>query len=215
MNQNPFIQLALAASVLWLFCASPVIAAGPSNDAFMNQSFQQFDQNLETGWRTLQLKRDYLGAADAILQYQSVHAAQLNAGQKGSLSFHLAHVYAMAREKGKAIEWFQKSLTTGGMGNPAYIQGFIAFLQGDKTALADARHTLATTNSGPWQAQDLDEMDGMLSYFDQPFEAAWGALNCHDPGMKVDSPEWIAYCRAVDAKYRDVYLAHGVKLPPG
>ncbi|HEY1772532.1 MAG TPA: hypothetical protein VGH91_05000 [Gammaproteobacteria bacterium] len=178
----------------------------------MSESFQQFDQHLDTGWRTLRVKRDYAGAAEAILQYQSLHAAGLNEGQKGSLAFHLAGVYALAGDKAKAIEWFQKSLDTGGSGNPAYIQGFIHFLQGDKTGLADARHTIATTNPGPWREQDLKEMDAMLAYFGEPFEAAWGALNCHDPGIKGSGPEWIAYCQADDAKYRKIYLEHGIKL---
>ncbi len=25
-------------------------------------------------------------------------------------------------------------------------------------------------------------------------------------------PEWISYCTAIDAKYRDIYLKHGIKL---
>lgn len=208
---NPLNWLIPAAAALWLFCAQGAIAAGPSNSALMNESFQQFDQKLDTGWRTLQVKRDYLGAADAILQYRSIHAAELSPGQKGALAFHLGHCYAMAGDTPKAIEWFQKSLDGGWSGNPAYIQGFIAYLKGDRAALLEARHTIATTNPGPWRAGDLDEMDVMLAYFGQPFETAWAALNCHHPGIKTDTAEWRSYCRAADAKYRQTFLAHGVK----
>lgn len=202
------------AGALWLFCAPAALATTPSDSTLINESFQQFDQNLDTGWRTLQLKRDYLGALEAIRQYQAAHAAELNEAQKASLAFHLAHCYAMAGDKAKAIEWFQRSIDSGWSGNPAYIQGFIDFLNGDKAALVEARHTLASTNPGPWRAGDLKEMDEMLAYFGAPFEAAWSALNCHDPGVDGEGPEWIAYCRAMDAKYRETFLKHGVALPP-
>ncbi|HEY3860237.1 MAG TPA: hypothetical protein VGM47_11605 [Gammaproteobacteria bacterium] len=208
MDRGLFTRLLFAASSLWLFC-TPVLAAA-SGDAFVDQSFQEFDQKLDTGWRTLQIKGDYQGAADAILQYQSVHDAQLQTWQKDSLAFHLGHLYAMTGDKPKAIEWLQKSLA--GSGNPAYIQAYIAFLRGDKAALVDTRHTLATTNPGPWRAEDLDEVDAMLAYFDEPFEAAWAALNCHDPGIKTDTPVWVSYCQAMDVKYRKLYLQHGIKL---
>ncbi len=212
---NPRNWLIPAATALWFICAPGAWAAAPSDSALMNESFLQFDQKMDTGWRTLQVKGDYRGAAEAILQYQAVHAAELKDWQKGSLAYHLAHCYALGGGTPKAIEWFQKSLATGGWGNPAYIQGFIDFLKGDKTALEDARHTIATTNPGPWQAQDLDEMDEMLAYFGEPFEAAWAALNCHDPGIKTDKPDWVNYCRTADAKYRALYLKHGIKLGPG
>ena len=210
---NPSKWLIPAAAALWLFCAHAVFAAAPSSDALMSESFQQFDQKMDTGWRTLQLKGDYLGAADAILRYRTLHAAELDDWQKGSLAFHLGHCYAMAGETAKAIAAFRDALASGGWGNPAYIEGFIAFLQGDKTTLMDARHAIAATNPGPWQKDDLAEMDAMLTYFGQPFEAAWAALNCHDPGIKTDTPEWAAYCHAADRKYRNTFLAHGVKLP--
>lgn len=210
---NPLNWLVPAAAALWLFCAQTAIAAGPSNSALMEESFQQFDQKMATGWRTLQVKGDYLGAADAILQYRSIHAAELSPGQKGALAFHLGHCYAMAGDTPKAIEWFQKSLDGGWSGNPAYIQGFIDFLKGDRAALEAARHTIATINTGPWTAEDLSEMDEMLAYFGEPFEAAWAALNCHDPGIKTDTPGWRAYCMAADVKYRDLYRAHGIGLP--
>lgn len=209
---NPLNWLIPAAAALWIFCAPAAFAADPAN-SLMSESFQQFDQNLDTGWRTLRLKGDYAGAIEAILQYQSVHAAELNDRQKGSLAFHLAGVYALAGNKVKAIEWFQKSLATGGSGNPAYIQGFIDFLRGDRTALIEARHTIATTNPGPWREEDLKEMDEMLAYFGEPFEAAWAALNCHDPDIKEDRPDWVAYCQAMDGKYRKTYLEHGIRLP--
>lgn len=205
--------LAVVLSTFCLCAATAAFAAPRSNPELMNESFQQFDQQLDSGWRTLQVKRDYLGAAAAIREYQSEHAAQLKTWQQGSLAFHLAHVYALADDRPEAIRWFRKSMADHWTGNPAYIEAFIAFLQNDKPALLDARHTIATTHPGPWQMQDLHEVDVMIEYFGEPFEAGWGALNCHESGTTYKTAAWKTYCHAVDIKYRKTYLKHGIALP--
>lgn len=197
---------------LWFCTGVSAPAAVASEDVLMQETFQQFDQNLEGGWRTLQLKRDYLGAADAMLEYLSGHSATLKPWQKDSLAFHLGHVYAMAGKRREAIHWFQKSIADHRMGNPAYVKSFMAFIENDKPALMADRHTIAATSASHWRAEDLSEMDAMLDYFGEPFEAAWGALNCHNPAIKKTTAEWISYCQAVDVKYRKIYLQHGIKL---
>jgi hypothetical protein len=204
--------VSVALSTFWLFAATPAFAAPASDAQLMHESFQKFDQQLDTGWRTLQVRRDYLGAAAAIREYQSEHAAQLKTWQQGSLAFHLAHVYALAGNQPEAIRWLRQSMAGHWAGNPAYIKAFIAFLQNDKPALIKARHVIATTNPGPWQAEDLSEVDAMIDYFGEPFEAAWGALNCHESRTTQKTPAWKAYCQAVDIKYRKLYLQHGIKL---
>lgn len=178
----------------------------------MHESFQQFDQQLDSGWRTLQVKGDYTGAAAAIRKYQLAHAAQLKTWQKDSLAFHLAHVYALAGERPRAIRWFRRAMADDSFGNDAYIEAFIAFLQHDKPALLEVRHAIATTHSGPWQVQDLHEVDAMIDDFGEPFEAAWAALNCHESGATHKTAAWKAYCQALDIKYRKLYLQHGITL---
>ncbi|MGH2508849.1 MAG: hypothetical protein ACRESX_07765 [Gammaproteobacteria bacterium] len=213
MNQTSTklrIPYVVAILVLYL-CTGFSVARAASDNALMQESFQQFDQNLSGGWRTLQVKGDYLGAAKAMLDYLSVHSATLKPGQKDSLAFHLGHVYALAGNKQEAIHWFRKSIADHLMGNPAYTQSFIAFLENDRSAFLADRHTIATINPGPWRAGDLREMDTMLEYFGEPFEAAWGALNCHNPAAESTTAAWIEYCRAMDAKYRDLYAKHGIK----
>jgi len=195
-----------------LLAAIPAIgysstSASAADDASVQKSFIQFDQNPNGGWRPLQLQRNYQGAADAILGYMSEHSANLKTWQNASLAFHLGHVYALMDDRANAIHWFKKSLSYHAMGNPAYAEGFIAFLQNDKPALLADRHTVATTNPGPWQAADLKEMDAMIEYFGAPFEAAWGALNCVAKAAKAN-PQWADFCRAVSEKYHDVYSQH-------
>jgi len=206
------IRLVLAVAALWLCSGFSTALTAVSHKALMNESFQQFDQNLDTGWRVLQLQRDYLGAANAMLEYLSVHSDTLAAWQKDSLAFHLGHVYAMANQRQEAIIWLRKSMADHSMGNTAYVEAYMAFLTNDKPALLAVRHTIATTHPGPWRAQDLREVDVMVTYFGEPFEAAWGALNCHNPVAESTTAAWIAYCGAIDAKYRKLFLQHGIKL---
>ncbi len=191
-----------------LSMASPV----PSDHALMQESFQQFDQNLNSGWRLLQVRRDYLGAAHAMLEYLSVHSATLKPWQEDSLAFHLGHVYALAGKRQEAIHWFQKSIADHRMDNPTYAESFIAFLENKKPVLIADRRIIATRRPGPLRTNDLREMDAMLEYFGEPFEAAWGALNCHNPAAGSATAAWIACCGAIDAKYRKLFLQHGIKL---
>ncbi|MHB8426066.1 MAG: hypothetical protein ACYDB9_13135 [Gammaproteobacteria bacterium] len=209
-----YIACVLLAAVLALGLCTGSSAATPAavTDArLMRESFRQFDQNLKGGWRILQVQRDYPGATHAMLEYLSVHSATLKPWQKDSLAFHLGHVYALAGKRQEAIHWFQKSIADHRMDNPAYVESFIAFLENDKPALLADRHTIATTNPGPWRAKDLREMDAMLDYFGDPFEAAWSALMCHNPSAEGIGAAWFSYCKAIDGKYRRLYAKHGIK----
>jgi tetratricopeptide (TPR) repeat protein len=206
------LRLTLAATTLWLCCGALVSADQMSANDLTLESFQKFDQSLDTGWRVLQVQRDYRGAAKAILDYISVHSATLKPWQKASLAFHLGHVYALAGERDQAIRWFRKSIDGHRLGNPEYVESFIAFLQNDKPALIADRRIVANTNPGAWRTHDLGEMDAMLEYFGEPFEAAWGAYTCHIQRTENTGPAWVPYCKVVDTKYRDIYLEHGIKL---
>jgi len=204
-------SITTATLMVWLCLSSVGTLADGSNTALMQESFQQFDQKLETGWRTLQLKRDYLGAANAIQDYLTVHSSQLQPWQKDSLAFHLGHIYAMADKRPEAVKWLRQSTADHLMSTTAYVDAYIAFLQNDKQSLVSARQTIATTNPGPWRAQQLHEVDSMVDYFGEPFEAAWGALNCNDATTKNSSEAWTKFCAAVKARYPDIYAKHGNK----
>ncbi len=176
-----------------------------TNDSAVQSAFMQFDQNLNGGWRTLQLQRNYQGAADAILQFMTEHSADLKTWQMGSLAFHLGHVYALMGDSTNAVHWFKKSLSYHALSNPAYVEGFIAFLQNDKQALLVDRRSIASMHPGLTRNQDLKEMDTMIRFFGEPFEAAWGALNCVGTGAKAD-PQWADFCRAMSRKYHAIYV---------
>ncbi len=165
-------RIILAATALWLCCGSVAFAGPRTTNALMQESFQQFDQKLDTGWRVLQVQGDYVGAANTMLDYLSMHTATLKPWQKDSLAFHLGHVYALAGKRDEAIYWFRKSIAGHRMDNPAYVNGFIDFLQNDKPALLADRSSIAAMHPSLARAGDLREMDAMLEYFGEPFEAA-------------------------------------------
>lgn len=207
-------RLTFAGAMLCAWCCANAWS-NPTPDAhLMHESFQRFDQS-NGGWRTFQVHRDYRGAADAIRAYLRKHLAGLTPFQRASLSFHLAHIYALEGNRSLAIRWFQKSNSYHAFGNPAYPESFVAFLQNDRVALLQGREVIATTNPGPWRIADLKEVDALVEYFGDPFEAAWGALMCHGALLAVTRNDagWHSYCAAIDAKYRSLYLVHGVKLP--
>lgn len=209
VRAGAFLTLAIVA--VWLNACFSTASAAVSDNVMMHETFQQFDQTLDAGWRTLQLKRDYLGAAASIKEYMTIHSAKLKPWQTDSLAFHLGHVYAMADKRHEAITWLRKSTTDHLMGNSAYVNAYIAFLENNKPELLAARHTIATTDPGPWRVGDLREVDAMLGYFGDPFEAAWGALNCHNHAIKENKRGWTSYCKAINEKYRGIYKIHGIK----
>lgn len=174
--------------------------------AFMNQqSFKEFDQDMDTGWRVLELQMQYTQAVDAIRAYEQANAARLQPWQRASLEYHLAHMYALEGDKQRSIEAFNRVLASDALGNSAYVQASIAFLSGDREALLRDRQTIATSNPGPWQKGDLVEVDAMLKYFGQPFEAVFASLTCVDKTLPISGPLWPAYCDAMLKKYAAVY----------
>lgn len=196
----------LAATLMLGLTRSAYPAPSASDPASMNQqSFKEFDQDLDTGWRVLELQMQYSQAVDAIKAYQQANVARLQPWQKASLDYHLGHMYALEGENQQAIAVFRSVLASGAMGNPTYMQASIAFLSEDRAALLKARETIATTNPGPWQKGDLAEVDGMLKYFGQPFEVVFAALGCVDKTLPISGPLGPAYCDAMRKKYATIF----------
>lgn len=200
---------ALSVAIL-VVCASATTSFAsnaPTDKVLLSESFAQFDQNLDTGWRTVAFQIRYQDAISLIRQYEKTHATTLSQTQQGLLNYHLGVVYALANEPDKAVHAFKQGLTSRAFGNPAYIEAHIAFAEKDKGKLLQVRHIIATSNPGPWRKGSLDEVNVMIQYFGQPFEAAFGALNCveHAP---ANSSMWHSFCKTMMDKYGALYRAH-------
>lgn len=183
-------------------------ADSPDVDALMQEDFQQFDQHSDSGWNVQMFEMKYPEAVEAIQDYSTTHAGKLATWQQGSLDFHLGRVYALEGQRDHAVAAFRQALATQALGNPAYVEAFIAFLEGDREALVKDRDVVATTNPGPWQAADLDDVDEMLKYFGKPYEVAFGALTCVDNKTPVTDALLSTYCQVLLKKYATLYQGH-------
>ena len=202
-------RLALASVFAFGLCQGAYAATTPTApDPNLQESFQQFDQSSESGWRVLELQSKYSEGISLIQDYREANSAKLLNWQKASLAFHLGDLYALAGDNERAIAAYQQAFAFNAAANGAYIQAFIAFLSQDRTALLKARETLATTNPGPWQKGDVAVVDELIKYFGQPYEAAFGAMGCVDKTIRDSRPLWPQYCRGVLVKYAAVYKSH-------
>lgn len=195
----------LTATLLTCVIAGASLAANTQVDhAILNENFTQFDQKLDSGWRTVMVQMKYLDAAELIEQYQSRHSKTLLKWQKASLAYHLGIVYSLANERHKAMYWFRQALTSKLLGNPAYVNAHIASEAGNKEALLQARDKISALAPSKMRSEDLGEIDAMIKYFGQPFEAAFGALNCGGH-MASQASGWLEFCKAMRNKYDALY----------
>ena len=182
-------HMALTAVLAFGSCTGTSAATTPATpDPSQQESFQQFDQSSDSGWRTLELQSKYSEGISLIQDYREANSAKLLQWQKASLAFHLGDLYALAGDKEQAIAAYQQALAFNAASNGAYIQAFIAFLSQDRTALLKARETLATTNPGPWQKGDVAVVDELIKYFGRPYEAVFGAMGCVDKTIRDSRP---------------------------
>lgn len=157
-------------------------------------SFEQFDQDLARGWRSLGNGLCYREAAALIRRYRSANDARLAPSQRAVLSWHEGQMYASAGDAPRAVP-----LLLGGVpaddsnGFADYALGTVAFLHRDRDALARARARLALlprpadwatssvvsmTVDGvrmvgvvPWPP-NLNVLDGLLACWDRPYAVA-------------------------------------------
>ena len=121
------------------------LAQEPSGESFLKLSFEQFDQDMNGGWRVNAKSRKYADAATMIESYLS-QRDDLTPENKRMLHFHAGQMWAMGDQKTKAIEHLKKS--TQSKENDflrwnAYVAGTIAFLEKDTDKLEAAREEVA------------------------------------------------------------------------
>lgn len=183
-------MLAILFFATWI--AQPVAAAGHcSYDRAGMLKLEQdaFDQS-NTGWRTLASRGCNIEAADLIRDWRLQHKST-----DSILYWHEGQSRAFAGQIAQAIALFELSRQSGN-GDPfgwnPYVDGTIAFLRRDRSALQFERDKLAalprpadipadlhmTTPDGkdvavPWPF-NLDKLDGFLACWDRPYGEAYG-----------------------------------------
>jgi hypothetical protein len=153
-------------------------------------SYQEFDQDMAGGWRTLEARGCQLAAADLVRAYRH-RKQELRASERSNLSWHEGQLRAIAGDYDRAIP-----LLLGGVpeNDPIdfvdYALGTVAFLQRDLRGLKAARSRLAATprpapppspgGDGKAQAQmnwppNLNVLDALIRCFGKPYKLAY---NC-------------------------------------
>lgn len=182
------------------------VAAAPGSDPcaydrgrLLALDQKAFDQDLQGGWRVLtENPRCYVAAADLIRDYREAHDST-----DSILFWHEGQMRAFAGQSEAAIELFEKSRhkEPDWTGWNLYVDGSVAFLRHDRSALQAARDKLAalpkppdwppTGPDGkpfnvPWPP-NLNVLDGFIACFDQIYEKAYGTQTCTQP-IKVQVP---------------------------
>ncbi len=165
----------------------------------MAMDFHTFDQTFGSGWRMVADKSGCtLVAADLIRDYIDLHSPKENI-----IVFHEAQMRAKGGQTARAIELFRETREAEGQssffGWNQYVDATIAFLEGNKNALQDARESLASLpKPSNFRAVDRDGnpveiswppnlhvVDGFLECFEETYATAYD--DCSGGDRKTDS----------------------------
>lgn len=164
--------------------------------AMLKLSPDQFDQDLNGGWRTLGHQPGCeLAAADLIAAYRKAHWGALTSSELHTSYWHEGQGRAMAGRYAEAVPLLMAGVDPKDVGDREdYALGTIAFLDHDLAALKAARARLAKTPEPPdWSEavarykgqgrelkwpMNLDILDGLIRCFDKPYREAYGSAEC-------------------------------------
>jgi len=195
----------LALALATAMATSDKAPSGPDchidHAAMMALSVDAFDQDMDGGWRALDMRTGCQEpAADLIADYRRLPKAQ----GIGLLAWHEAQIRADLGQSDRAIALMQQSYKTEAedkAGWNPYVDGTIAFLRKDPAALEQARARLAAVAPPPGMAVkdgyytmtvdgeqlrvpwplNLNVLDALLRCFDKDYKTAYGTPACRSP----------------------------------
>lgn len=172
-------------------------------DTMLTLDFQEFDQDLNGGWRLLARNPGCkAAAADLIKAYR-----ERNPSSPTTLAWHEGQLRAELGQGEAAISLFEharKSLLSDrqsddwnayARGWNAYVDATVAFVRGDAAALRNARALLtglprpsSFTPEMSWPP-NLDVVDGLIACFGKPYAIAYAPHCRQKPSVtKVPAP---------------------------
>lgn len=180
-------------------------ACAVDRDAMLALTPQQFDQDLDGGWRPMAEKAEcQLAAADLIAAYR----AQPKAAGNTTMIWHEAQMRAQVGQDAQAVTLMRqtyKPAPDAGGWNP-YVDASIALIDKDRPALTAARATLAALPAPPetnvengffdftmpngevvqvaWPP-NLDIVDAFVRCFGQSYRQAFSNQACRHPDTSV------------------------------
>lgn len=193
-------SLVLAATLAAGAAPPKAVDCSYDRDAMLALSLDAFDQDMEGGWRALDNRGCSAQAADLIAAYRLLPKSVGNT----LLPWHEAQIRADLGQTVQAIALMRQSYKPTAqdrMGWNLYVDGSIAFLQGDRAALERARAALAgrvppegivvqdghyTLTAGGQQHRvawppNLNVLDALLRCFGTPYRNAYGNPACRTP----------------------------------
>jgi hypothetical protein len=152
-----------------------------------------FDQNMSGGWRELAQRPGCMAAAADLIHAYRAHAES----RLSILNWHEGQLRATLGDYAAAIpllEASRKAQDPSGW-NP-YVDATVAFLRGDRAALAAARERLAAVprpegfqervlanGSRVSWPMNLGVVDGLLHCFGRPYREAYSSRECRPPAQ--------------------------------
>ncbi len=189
--------LALSVSVFPAFADECTV----DRSAMLALTPDQFDQDLQGGWRPMAEKAEcQLAAADLIAAYR----AQPKAADNTTMIWHEAQLRAEAGQNARAValmrQTYRPAPDAGGW-NP-YVDASIALIEKDRPALAAARAALAALPAPP----EANVKDGFFSFAmpnGEVVKVAW------PPNLDVVD----AFVRCFGQSYRQAYSSQRCRHP--
>ena len=143
----------------------------------LTMSFDQFDQSKE-GWRHLDGNGCYQQIAALIDRYTNQNETKINEWQKRILFWHAGQLYAFNNEYSIAKQHFLNAIDPNETSDSFmrwndYAYATIAFLDHDLYALQQHRENIAIGPELNGKKPNLDVIDNLIKYFDEPYSVAY------------------------------------------
>lgn len=194
--------------------AEPAVVCPPSaaeKERLLSLPLRNFDQAHNEGWRPYGYADCHIIAADLIDGYIQRHAPPPK--DETTLRWHQAQMLANAERRAAALKAMQRVVLLDDQrkaepGWRLYVAGSMAFLRGDRPALAEAvseldAHARTQTGLGQLGAMlNLNTLRGLERCFGKPYRQAYGApcadaaesnrlnrLLFNQPAMKSPQPK--------------------------
>ena len=167
----------------------PTLPAISPDDPLLSLDFEEFDQTPNQGWRILAQGGQYLEAAQLIDAYIIQHPA-LDSNRQRVLVFHAGQMYAFGNEYVIARDRFRLAINPNeSRDDPirwnAYVNGTIAFLEGNKAGVVFARSQIRAGPTVDGVKPNLNFIESFLTDVNQSYASAY--TNARPPKLVEQS----------------------------
>lgn len=140
-------------------------------DSLMKLSFDEFDQDMEGGWRYYSNKEDFETATVLIKLYLKKHP-EIEVSKRGVMSFHCGQMLALLDKNEEAIPYMEasKKKEKDVMNWDVYVDATVAFLKKDREAFDKKKSELKEKSVfPPDQNRNLIFLNKLETNFDKTY----------------------------------------------